>query len=86
MPRQSTSTREMRAIRSTFLEIARSYERLGPMLQAAAASTTATTSNEKPARKKRTLTAEWRRRLKLQGQYMGTMRGLPPKRRAQVKL
>jgi hypothetical protein len=31
------------------------------------------------------LTPEFRRKLKLQGKYMGTMRGLKPRQRARVK-
>ena len=85
MPRQSTVPREMWKIRSSFMQIARSFDRLGPMLQAAAVGNAVTTSTERPARKKPRLTAEWRRALKLQGQYMGTMRGLKPRQRARVK-
>lgn len=39
----------------------------------------------RPARRKLTLTRERRAQLKLQGQYMGYLRGLPPRKRAQVK-
>ena len=55
------------------------------MLTAATVNSSAATSSEKPARRKPRLTAEWRRALKLQGQYMGTVRGLKPRQRAQVK-
>lgn len=38
-----------------------------------------------PHRGKLTLSEERRAQLKLQGQYMGYLRGLPPKKKAQVK-
>lgn len=38
-----------------------------------------------PHRRKLTLSEERRAQLKLQGQYMGYLRGLPPRKKAQVK-
>jgi hypothetical protein len=87
MPRQSTIlAREIRSIRSSFSKLARSFGRIAPLLAAApaAAEQVLVASGKKPRRKPR-LTAEQRKALKLQGQYMGTMRGLSVGRRARIK-
>ena len=86
MPRQSTITRDVREIRSSFTQIARLFERLGPLLAAARSPNTgAPTTAEKPPRRPPRLSLAQRSALILQGRYMGTMRGLEPRQRARVK-
>lgn len=87
MPRQSTIlAREIRSIRTSFSRLARSFGRIAPLLASApaAAEQALASSGKKPRRKPR-LTAGQRKALKLQGKYMGTMRGLSPARRARIK-
>jgi hypothetical protein len=87
-PSRSPISRELRSIRTSFRQLARSFTRLGPLL----VSTAAASRNSKPAaeqpgstRRKPRLTAKDRARLKLQGRYMGTLRGLKPRHREKVK-
>jgi hypothetical protein len=87
-PSRSPISRELRSIRTSFRQLARSFTRLGPLL----VSTAAASRNSKPAaeqpgstRRKPRLTAKDRARLKLQGRYMGTLRGLKLRDRARVK-
>lgn len=83
MPRQSTAiTREMLQIRTSFRKLARSFGRIAPLL---AAASTETRAEKGESRRKPRLSADQRRALKLQGKYMGTMRGLKPAQRARVK-
>ncbi|HEY3174145.1 MAG TPA: hypothetical protein VGK94_00120 [Candidatus Polarisedimenticolia bacterium] len=87
MPRQSTIlAREIRSIRTSFTKLARAFGRIAPMLAAApaVAAQALAASGKKPRRKPR-LTANQRKALKLQGKYMGTMRGLSSARRARIK-
>lgn len=84
MSRHSTAiTREMVQIRTSFRKLARSFGRIAPLL---AASANSEPSAPKDATRRRPrLSADQRRALKLQGKYMGTMRGLKPTQRAQIK-
>ena len=87
MPRQSTAlTREMSSIRTSFKRLARSFGRIGPLLTAVSAAAAHPLAGEGGrTRRKPRLSAEQRRALKLQGKYMGTMRGLKPTQRARIK-
>ena len=86
MPRPSTAIhRELRQIRTAFTQLARAFGRVAPLL---AAQNGKPEPLEKPLegqRRRPRLTAAQRGALKLQGKYMGTMRGLKPRERAQVK-
>src|SRR5262245_12708458 len=86
MARRSTIVaREIRTIRASFNRLARSFSRIAPLLVAAPEEAVgALTSGKRPRRRPR-LTAEQRRALKLQGKYMGTMRGLKPADRKRIK-
>lgn len=81
-PRRSSVGRDIRAIRTSLSSIARAVQRLAPLLQAAASAGPQNPS--RPGRRLR-LSAERRAALKLQGQYMGHLRGLKPRQKAQVK-
>jgi hypothetical protein len=78
--RGTPAAREVRAIRRSLLSIVSALERLTPFLVEAAAPGGSTRRGRKlklsPAR---------RAALKLQGQYMGYLRGLPRREKAQVK-
>ena len=80
----SSVTREIRNIRKSFVSIARSFERLAPAL---ASTTSAGYGNGRTAsgRRRPKLTAADIKVLKLQGQYMGTMRGLSVRNQSKVK-
>ncbi len=86
MPRPSTAiAKEMRAIRASFRQLARSFGRIAPLLgKGAMAMATVQEDTRRPRRKPR-LSRQQRAALKLQGKYMGTMRGLPARKRAMVK-
>jgi hypothetical protein len=86
MPRQPSAVRELRSIRKSFTQLARSFGRLEPLLTAATSpKATSRTPGGPRVRRKPRLNAKRRRSLKLQGQYMGTMRGLPARQKARVK-
>jgi len=76
-------SRELRSIRTQFRRLPRSFARIAPVLGNGRVSA-ATKTDGTPLRKPR-LTAKQRAALKLQGQYMGTMRALKPAERAKVK-
>jgi hypothetical protein len=86
---RTTLGREILEIRRAFTALAAAFERLGPALAArqaeAVASGKATTNGAAPARRRMNLSPKQRAALKLQGKYMGTMRGLKPGQRAAVK-
>ncbi len=85
MPRSSTAlAREIRTIRTSFRQIARSFGRIAPLLTDVAA-TADRSADSNGGRRKPRLSPDQRRALKLQGQYMGTMRGLKPAERARIK-
>jgi len=82
MPKGNAAlVRELRTIRKSFSQLARSFSRLAPALTKQTADAPITESG----RRKPRLTAKQRAALKLQGRYMGTMRGLKPAQRAKVK-
>ena len=83
MPQASTViAREIRTIRTSFNKLARSFGRIAPLL-----SITGIPGNgeDKPSRRRPRLSTAQRRALKLQGKYMGTMRGLSSAQRNKVK-
>ena len=85
MSRSNTAiVREIQTIRASFHQLAKSFQNLAPHLTAlpslADFSSTGTSTRRKPR-----LTAAQRAALKLQGKYMGTMRGLSVEKRAKVK-
>ena len=81
-PRSSSVGRDIRAIRTSLSSIAAAIQRLAPLLHAAAS-----VGSGKPSRRGRRLRLSPGRRaaLKLQGQYMGYLRGLKPRQKARVK-
>ena len=85
MPRQSTViARELKLIRSSFTRIARSFGRISPLLAATSPAALAA-EPDAPARRRPRLSPQQRAALKLQGKYMGTMRGLKPSQRSIIK-
>jgi len=83
MPRQvSALARELRSMRTLFRQLATSFSRIAPILMAVPEVDAV---GAKRSRKKPRLSRAQRAALKLQGKYMGTMRGLSPRKRAQVK-
>ncbi|HET9481904.1 MAG TPA: hypothetical protein VFP98_09125 [Candidatus Polarisedimenticolia bacterium] len=86
MPRQTTIlAKEIRSIRTSFSRLARSFSRIGPLLTEVTAGAPPVEEGGRRPRRKPRLTPDQRRALKLQGKYMGTMRGLKPGQRAQIK-
>lgn len=84
MPRTSSGlTREIRTIRASFRQLARAFGNIAPYLTPVPAMVDAV-KGKRPRRKHR-LSRKQRAALKLQGRYMGTMRGLKPRQRAKVK-
>ncbi len=77
--------REFTAIRSSFRRLARSFGRIGPLLSTVNEVASPDAENGARIRRRPRLTATQRSALKLQGKYMGTMRGLKPGQRAQIK-
>lgn len=82
MPRGRSVAREIRIIRRALTSIASALGRLAPQL--AQPRNPRLAESDRPRRKLR-LSAERRAALKLQGEYMGFLRGLKPRRRSQVK-
>lgn len=79
--RRASVTREIKAIRRSLASVARALPRLVVALETAARDVAA-----RPARGRRlTLSPARRAALKLQGQYMGYLRGLRPRQRSRVK-
>lgn len=79
----SKVAKELRTISVAFRQLAQDFARLAPLLAVVPATEnrTATRTRRRPPR----LTAARRAALKLQGQYMGTLRGLTPPQKAKVK-
>ena len=75
-------TREIRAMRRSLSNLDRSIRRLAPMLRAMALTNG---SNGVGRRRRPRLTAQQRAALKIQGRYMGFMRQLRPKQKAEVR-
>jgi hypothetical protein len=84
MARRSLA-REILAIRRAFTALAAAFERLGPALAARQAEVVANGNGATPVRRRPKLSPKQRAALKLQGKYMGTMRGLKPGQRVAVK-
>ena len=82
MPRGRSATREIRVIRRALASIASALGRLAPQL--AQPRNPKHAASDRPRRMLK-LSAERRAALKLQGEYMGFLRGLKPRQRSQVK-
>ncbi|HKY33825.1 MAG TPA: hypothetical protein VJV23_14940 [Candidatus Polarisedimenticolia bacterium] len=87
MPRHATIlARELQTIRSSFTRIARSFGRISPLLTLVSPPGAPMDAEAgRQPRKRPRLTGEQRKALKLQGKYMGTMRGLKPAQRSVIK-
>jgi hypothetical protein len=72
-------TTELRSIRAALHQLHRSLDRLSSALSATQGT------EKKPSHRTLRLTAARRAALKLQGRYMGHLRGLKPRQKAQVK-
>jgi hypothetical protein len=81
--RKRTLAKEIRAISIAFNQLARSFARLAPVLASAGGPGALAPAPAK--RRKPRLTTAQRAALKLQGRYMGTLRGLKPTQKAKVK-
>lgn len=82
--RQTTIRKEFKNIRRSFITIARAFDRIAPALSEPPAPVPAAPGT-KSGRKKPRLSAAHKKALKLQGRYMGTMRGLAKSAQAKVK-
>ena len=86
MSRQSTViARELRQIRASFSRIDLYFRRISPYLVSPPASVIAAAASVAPSRRRPKLSQAQRAALKLQGKYMGTMRGLKPGQRSAIK-
>lgn len=88
MPRQSNIlAKEIRSIRTSFARLSRSFGRIAPLLSSlpAVAEQAVAAAKGRKVRRKPRLSKEQREALKLQGKYMGTMRGLSARRRGVIK-
>ena len=74
--------REIRAMRRSVSNLDRSIRRLAPMLKAMALTNG---TNGVGRRRRPRLSAKQRAALKIQGRYMGFMRQLRPKQKAEVR-
>lgn len=81
MPRKASLAREIRSISIAFRQLAQAFARLAPAL----ANAPAGAGGGRPPRRKPRITPARRAALKLQGRYMGCMRGLKPTQRSKVK-
>jgi hypothetical protein len=77
--RRSAATKHIRAIRKSLTAIDRALRQLAPMLKPAAVP------KASAPRRKMKITRKRRAALKQQGQYMGYMRNLSARKKAQVK-
>ncbi|MGH9866635.1 MAG: hypothetical protein ACREAA_00515 [Candidatus Polarisedimenticolia bacterium] len=85
MPRQhSVLARELATIGDSFTRLALSFERITPLMVNGAGGHHGAVL-VRTARRKPRLTARRRAALKLQGKYMGMMRGMRPAGRARIK-
>jgi len=80
-PRATSATREIWSIRRSLAAIGQSLQRLTPFLHALGENVGGT----RPRTRKLRLSPERRAVLRLQGQYMGYLRGLRPRQKSQVK-
>jgi len=79
--REATISKELKAIGSAFEKLAQSFSRLGPVLARPSSNGTGV----KPPAAKRRISPKRRAAMKLQGRYMGALRGLKSRQRARVK-
>ena len=79
-PRRRSVSQELQSIHRSLASIVRTLGRLGPALEAATRH-----SAPPPPRRPRKLSPERRAALKLQGSYLGHIRKLSLRQRAQVK-
>ena len=84
-PRKGSLSRELRLVHKSFHQLAKSFAKIVPLLGEGAMSMATSQDDTRRPRRKPRLSAKQRAALKLQGKYMGTMRGLPAGKRAQVK-
>ena len=82
----TTFDKEIRSIRTSFRRLARSFGRITPNLTAVPDAASSVSQDEtKETRRSPRMTTAYGWMLKLQGKYMGTMRGLRPAQRVKVK-
>ncbi|HZC81236.1 MAG TPA: hypothetical protein VE222_05870 [Nitrospiraceae bacterium] len=85
MPRSNAAVaRELKKIRSSFRQLARSFTRIIPILIGRRKVATATEGGN-DRRRRRALSPARRQALRLQGRYIGTIRMLPAAKKAKVK-
>jgi len=85
---KSWMSREIKTLRRSLHALATAFEGFGEALgrvQRAATNGNVSMKTASAARRKMTITPKRRAALKLQGRYMGTMRGLKPGQRAKMK-
>ena len=83
--RRSRLHKDLEAIGKAFKALAHHFQRIAPLLGEHEDVVVTDSPRGKRPRRKPRLTAAQRAVLKLQGKYMGTMRGLPARKAAQVK-
>jgi len=82
--RSNTTAKSVRSIGAAFRQLADSLDRLASALAAAPLAAAPSSATPRTGRKLK-ITPARRAALKLQGQYMGYMRNLKPRQKAQVK-
>lgn len=84
---RTSVAREVLIIRRSFAQLAAAFTRMGPALEEAQKNARNGRGRTASAPTRRTVTLSPKRRaaLKLQGRYMGTLRGLKPRQAAAVK-
>ncbi len=86
MSRTSTVlARELQVVGTTLRDLSNTFSRLAPRLASVVAEAEEKSRTIQGGRRRPRLSAKQRAALKLQGKYMGTMRGLPATKRALVK-
>ncbi len=78
---RSTAARDIRTIHQGLASVVAALARLIPLVERASTNEQAA----KPPTRKLTLSPERRAALKLQGEYIGHLRGLRPRQKAEVK-
>ena len=78
MPQANSVQRQIRLVRQSVAALERALRRLGPMLRE-------TPAGAAPARRRLKLSPKRRAQLKLHGSYLGHVRQLKPRQKAQVK-
>jgi hypothetical protein len=82
---QRSISREIGSIRRSLSTAGAALGRLAPLLERLARERVAAAPGTAPSRAPLRLSPERRRALKLQGQYIGHLRNLRPRQKAQVK-